>query len=216
MELAHATFPFILVDLAKQLGDQGIRQLLTILATAYQDLYDRRWVGADSSEDSITEEWFVHILKRWRSENAFGLVPIHQKQDMQKEKSRGRPPTIDFCFRDEFFPDSYFGAECKLLDQGSSTHLKNYLDDKEGIGRFLSGKYAAHTGTGAMVGYVRHGDCNIVAEDVADGVKKLKGNPNFKRSTPLPGFDQLYESKHRRNIGISPFICHHLLFAFKC
>ncbi len=216
MEIAPDRFATVPMDLAKQLGDQGIRKLLTVLTDAYKDLYARRWVGAHSPEDSITEEWFVHILKIWRPENAFGLIPIHQKQDTEKAESRGRPPTIDFCFRDEFFSQSYFGAECKLMDEGSVTHLNSYLDRKEGIGRFLSGRHAAHAGTGAMVGYVRRGDCNAVAKNLACGVKQLDGNPEFEKSRPLPGLDQLYESRHVRHIGVSPFLCHHLLFAFNC
>jgi len=103
VEIDSRTRPSVPSDLAKRLGSQGIRALLTLLTRAYQDLYDRQWVKADSPEDRITEEWFVHILKRWRSDSACHLIPIPQKADSQRAKSRGRPPTIDFCFRDEFF-----------------------------------------------------------------------------------------------------------------
>ena len=216
MEITDDRFASVPRDLAKQLGYQGVRKLLTLLTDAYRDLYAKRCVCADSSEDSITEEWFVHIVKRWRPENTFGLIPIPQKEDTGRAKPRGRPPTIDFCFRDEFFPQSYFGVECKLLDQECATHLNNYLDNKEGIGRFLSGKYSAHTGTGSMVGYVRRGDCNVVAKAVAFGVKQLVSNTGFKKSHPLPDFEQLYESEHDRQIGVSPFLCYHLFFAFNC
>jgi len=214
MEIADDGFALAPTDLAKQLGNKGVRELLTLLTDAYRDLYAKRCVCADSSEDSITEEWFVHIVKRWRSENVFGLIPIPQKADTGRAKPRGRPPTIDFCFRDEFFPQSYFGVECKLLDQGCATHLNNYLDNNQGIGRFLSGKYSAHTGAGSMVGYVRRGDCNVVAKAVGCGVKQLEGNSGFKKSRSLPGFDQLYESEHNRQIGVSPFLCYHMFFAF--
>lgn len=203
-------------DLAKRLGGQGIRRLLTLMTTAYQDLYDRQWVKADSPEDGITEEWFVHIQNRWRSDGAFGLVPIHQKPDIGSAKSRGRPPTIDFCFRDEFFPESYFGAECKLLDEACAKHLRAYLDDTNGIGRFIKGKYAARTGAGAMVGYVRRGDCDVVAKDVACAMRELDDSPMLRQSPPLPEFDPIYESEHRRSVGVSPFLCHHLLLAFNC
>ena len=201
-------------DLAKQLGRQGMRRLLTLLTKAYQDLRDRRCVKADSPEDSITEEWFIDIQKRWRADGACGLVPIHQKPDSGKAKSRGRPPTIDFCFRDEFFPESYFGAECKLLDQGCHSHLAAYLDRDKGIGRFITSKYSAASGAGAMVGYVRRGDCNAVADDIAPRMKELDGAPSLRRSPLLGDFNQLYESLHLRTTGISPFLCYHLLLAF--
>ena len=216
MGIAHNRSAQVPRDLAKRLGITGIRKLLTIMTDAYHDLCNKTCVRADSSEPSITEEWFVQIQKRWRPEDAFGLVPIPEKQDTHKAKKKGRPPTVDFCFRDEFFPQSYFGAECKLLDQGSSNHLKAYLDDKKqkGIGKFLHGKYASCTGAGAMVGYVRRGDCNVVARDVAKGMRLLPGKPTLKRSEPLPRFDQLYESRHARSSSVSPFQCFHLFFAF--
>lgn len=216
MEIADNGPSSVPIDIAKRLGEQGIRHLLMLLTNAYHDLYARKWVKADSSEDSITEEWFVHIQVRWSSDHAFGLVPIHQKQDKEKAKSRGRAPTIDFCFRDRFFTQSYFGAECKLFDQGSKKHLDAYLDDKEGIGRFVNGRYAAHTGSGAMVGYVRRGDCCVVAKNVGSGIKRLKGNPTLKKAISLPDFDHLYESQHKRDTGVSPFLCYHLFFAFNC
>ena len=214
MEIDNRKAASVPKDLAKRLGNQGIRKLLMLLTRAYRDLYDRQWVKADSPEDRITEEWFIHIQKRWKSDDACGLIPVPQKGDCTKAKSRGRPPTIDFCFRDEFYGESYFGAECKLLDQGCKSHLAAYLDMDEGIGRFISGRYAAATGAGAMVGYVRQGDCKVVADDLASGIKDLNGAPSLSRSAPLPDFDQLYESRHLRTAGISPFLCYHLLLAF--
>ena len=139
-----------------------------------------------------------------------------QKQDRAKAGSRGGPPTIDFCFRDVFRREAYFGAECKLLDEGSSKHLRDYLDDRKGIGRFLRGKYASRVGAGAMVGYVRQGDCNVVAKDLARGISRLEGKPRLSKPKPLPRFDQLYESEHKRRSDVSPFVCYHLLFAFDC
>jgi hypothetical protein len=216
VEIGNQTPPAVAKDLAKRLGRRGIRRLLLLLTNAYQDLYDRQWVKADSPENRITEEWFIHIQKRWKSDSACGLIPIPQKADTTKAKSRGLPPTIDFCFRDEFFPESYFGAECKLLDEGSKEHLNAYLDDEEGIGRFIKGKYAASAGAGAMVGYVRHGDSSLVARDVAHRMTRLNGSPRLRKSDLLAEFDHIYESEHLRRSGVSPFLCYHLLLAFNC
>lgn len=216
MEIAKRRSASVPRDLAKQLGTRGIRRLLTLLTDAYRELYDRRWVRADSPEDSITEEWFIHIQRKWASGDACGLIPIHQKADTTQAKRRGRPPTIDFCLRDAFFPESYFGAECKLLDEGCKEHLNAYLDDKEGIGRFISSKYSTCTGTGAMVGYVRRGDCVAVAKNIASAMTKMNGSPTLTKSHPLPRFRPIFESEHQRTTGVSPFLCHHLLFAFDC
>jgi len=67
-----------------------------------------------------------------------------------------------------------------------------------------------------MVGYVRRGDCGIVAENIADGLKRLAGAPTLEKPPPLPRFDNLYESSHTRSGAASPFQCFHVLFGFNC
>ena len=203
-------------DLAKELGQDGIRRILRLMSDAYHGLRARGIITASMQEDEITEEWVVDIKLRWRQEPNIQLVPIQQKRDAHKAKRRGKPPTIDFCFRDRLFPESYFGAECKLLDEGSNTYMKAYLDEKEGIGRYLSGRYAARTGAGAMVGYVRTGDPKTVARDLALAIKEMGGKPELETSPPLPDFDDLYESTHKRTDGVSPFRCFHMLLGFYC
>lgn len=216
MGLAKQDRPRVPRDLAAELGQQGIRRLLLLMVDSYLDLRDSGRVTATMPEDAITEEWAVHIGLRWRREPDIAVVPVHQKQDEEKAKERGRRPTIDFCFRDQLFSESYFGAECKLLDEGNADHMRAYLDDSKGIGRFLSCKYAAHTGAGAMVGYVRTGDSAAVAREISGKIRELKGRPTLKKADLLARFDHLYESVHSRECGVSPFRCSHLLLAFGC
>ena len=216
MSVTRNVPPPALNDLAMELGQDGIRRILRLMSDAYHGLRARGIITATMQEDEITEEWVVDIKLRWRQEPNIQLVPIQQKRDAYKAKRRGKAPTIDFCFRDRLFPESYFGAECKLLDEGSNTYLKAYLDEEEGIGRYLSGKYAASTGAGAMIGYVRTGDPKAVARELAPGIKALHGAPEFKASQPLPDFDDLYESTHKRTDGVSPFQCFHMLLGFYC
>ena len=214
MGLADHIRPNVPKDIAKELGTAGLTCLLQLMADAYQDLKARKCIRADSKEDSITEEWFVHIQQRWKQKPAMSCIPIHQKQDATKAKPRGKHPTVDFCFRDCFDKRSYLGAECKLLDEGDRRYFKAYLDNTEGIGRFLDGRYSAHSGAGAMVGYVRSGSCDKVAASLEQAIQKLDGKPNLKKSQPLSRFDHLYESRHTRNCPVAGFLCYHLLFGF--
>lgn len=216
MGLADHIPPDVPKDIAKQLGAAGLTCLLQLMADAYHDLKARKCIRADSKEDSITEEWLVHILQRWKQKPTISYLPFQQKEDATKAKPRGKPPTVDFCFRDGFDDRVYFGAECKLLDEGNRRYLKAYLDDTEGIGRFLNGRYAAHAGAGAMVGYVRFGSCDNVAASLGEAIQKLDGKPKLKRSQTLSRFDQLYESHHTRNWPVAGFLCYHLLFGFNC
>jgi len=203
-------------NIAQKLGRAGLEKLLSLLYYAYQDLLTKRIIQADSHEDSITEEWFICIQLRWKREPELSLIPIPQKPDRTMAKKQGRPPTIDFCFRSEYSDRVYFGTECKLLDEHCKEHLDAYLDNEDGIGRFLNGKYAFYAGAGAMVGYVRQGNPNEVAKQLAKMLVNLEGKPELKKSVIVPQSDQLYETKHNRRVGVSPFSCFHLLFAFNC
>lgn len=214
MGLADQVRPSVPKDIVEELGPAGVASLLQIMAEAYLDLKARRWVRADCSEDSITEEWFVHIQMRWKHIPAICCIPIHQKQDATKAKSRGRPPTVDFCFRDRFDARSYFGAECKLLDEGNKAHLAAYLHRREGIGRLLDGRYSEASSAGAMVGYVRTGECEGVAVSLEQAMAMLEGNPSLKRSASLAQFHHLYESQHNRPSPLPKLLCYHFLFGF--
>lgn len=216
MGLVDHVRPSVPKDIAKELGSAGLTCLLQLMADAYQDLKARQCIRADSSEPSITEEWVVLIEQRWKQAPTVSYIPFHEKQDATKAKPRGRRPTVDFCFRDGFDSRVYFGAECKLLDEGDRKHLRAYLDDTDGIGRFLDGRYSAHSSAGAMVGYVRAGSCDRVAASLGKAIQNLGGRPKLSESRPLSGFDHLYESQHTRTCQVAEFLCYHLLFGFGC
>jgi hypothetical protein len=216
MGFSHHARPSVPKDIARELGSAGLSCLLQLMVDAYRDLEVRQWVQADTGEDAITEEWLVHILLRWRQRPEMSWVPLQQKQDATRAKSVGKPPAVDFCFRDGLDFRVYFGAECKLLDAGNNTYLKAYLDDEKGIGRFLSGRYASCSGAGAMVGYVRSGSCDEVAASLGMAIQALKGKPRLEKSHLLSVFNQLYESRHSRACPVAEFLCYHLLFGFNC
>lgn len=201
-------------DLAKKLGPAGIRTLLNLMCEAYLDLLESGLVKNNASEGFITEEWFIKIILRWKNSPTIALIPIHQKEDPTKGKKGKRSPTIDFCFRHVFFKESYFGAECKLLDERNREHLSRYMSNDKGIGRFLDGRYASNSSAGAMVGYVRVGDPKVVARDVAECVSTMMDNPAMKKAEPLEKFEDIYESHHNRSYGFSPFQIFHLFFPF--
>jgi len=215
MGLADQVRPSVPKDIVKELGPAGVACLLQIMADAYLDLKARRWVRMDSSEDSITEEWYVYVLERWKQTPAISCFPIHQKQDTTRAKTRGRPPTVDFCFRDCFDACSYFGAECKLLDGGNETHLAAYLDRRKGIGRLLDGRYSAASSAGAMVGYVRTGECETVAASLKQAMTMLEETPSLQRSALLSRLYHLYESRHNRPSPLRKFLCYHFLLGFE-
>ena len=201
-------------DLACILGPEGLRSLLEIMCMAYFDLLDSGFVKINTSENEITEEWYVKITVRCRSSD-ISVIPIHQKEDPTKGKKGKISPTIDFCFRDEFYPQSYFGAECKLLDQDNNKHLKEYVGHN-GMGRFLDCRYGSNSSAGVMIGYIRIGDPKIVSFNVEKLILSLSDKPKFVNEKPVKTFKEIYKSIHQRSECISPFTFFHMFYAFEC
>ena len=120
---------------------------------------------ARMSENTITEEWIVHVQQRWRvSRIPSSIVPIHEKPDTSKASKRGKPPTIDFCFRSEWNKQSYFGAECKLVEADNKRLCDEYVE--QGMKRYINQKYRPEYLEGAMIGYVRTSACCDIATEI--------------------------------------------------
>lgn len=200
-------------DLAKILGQRGLITLIELMCEAYFDLLGSDFVKHNTPENDITEEWYVKIILKYRKIPDLAVVPIHQKEDPTTGKKGKLSPTIDFCFRDQFFSQSYFGAECKVMDEGNSRHITEYVNEN-GIGRFLDGRYASNCSAGAMIGYVRVGNPVTVANGVASRILTLPGRPKMLKAEPVKAFQDIYDSLHERFRGISPFKIFHLFFAF--
>lgn len=199
-------------DLAKEVGPDGIRTLLNIMCEAYFDLYKSDKINPNMNETEITEEWYVFILLRWKNIPEFPLVPLSEKSDKTKAKKRGKPPTIDFCFRDKWDNTLYFGAECKILEEGNTTSIKEYV--LEGMDRYICGKYSQNYPTGAIIGYIFNGAITNIVEKINEKLMDSHDGALIKKAGPLGSFKEHHESEHERTDGISPFLIHHLFFSF--
>ena len=199
--------------LAKQLGERGITRLLEIVCSAYAILYENRTVEPEMSEDEITEELFKEIVFVWsKSSIPKTVIPINQKIDKANAKDRGRPPTIDFCFRDRWVKEAFFGFECKLLAEGDNRLCKEYIDN--GLCRYLQGKYCAGGSAGSMIGYINSGSIIAVVQNVKIRVDKEKALRPMTLASAIYAFKEHYVSMHEREKGLSSFIVHHLFLYF--
>jgi len=199
-------------DLAKELGPDGITTLLSRICEAYENLYASGKVVCTMSEPEITEELFFELLDVWFDKGPRSLKPIPEKSHgKRKNGKKGKTPTIDFCFR-TWDPNSYFGAECKLLKENNSELYKLYVD--EGVNRYLSGKYGEKCSVGSMIGYIIIGNTAESINKVKIRVDKLPNISNMKKSDSINGFTNHYKSVHGRKVGNTPFHIHHLFFSF--
>ena len=120
-----------------------------------------------------------------------------------------------------FFPghdgDQYFCLESKRLNARVKGVMKSLADEyvKEGMQRFVDGKYGRHVHHGGMLGYVLDGDvpramrnvlANIRARHVALG---MEAPGDWTESTARPGDASAKESTHRRDHTAAEFRLHH-------
>ena len=199
-------------DLAKELGPDGITTLLSRICEAYENLYASGRVVCTMSEPEITEELVFELQDVWFDKGPRSLKPIHEKSHGKRKKGRGKTPTIDFCFRHKWDPNSYFGAECKLLEENNSKRYNLYVD--EGVNRYISGKYGEKCSAGSMIGYIIIGNTAEIINEVKIKVDELSNISNIKKSDSINGFTDHYKSVHGRKVGNTPFHIHHLFFSF--
>lgn len=165
-------------------------------------------------EDKITRELYVHIHV-YVAKNGINTIPIHQYPIYPKLRERGRPPTIDFVFRKGFEESPYLGFECKIVDSKQDSSIKDYID--EGMRRFLSGKYSATERIGGMSAYIVN--CEVL--DCIHGINKrienhseLGHEDRLVKSGLIPGFDDLYKSRHERRQIPDFFLIYHIFMYF--
>lgn len=111
----------------------------------------------------------------------------------------------------------FFTVECKRLHVRTASGFKHLVDEyvKEGLQRFVSGKYSSGLPCGGMVGYVmdnRIDDAftHIQSEINARRTKlKMKKNAMLVPSSVLPSCRYSAETLHTRKDG--ELIVHHLL-----
>lgn len=202
------------IDLAKELGPKGIREILEIMWLAFHDMRGRSISIKGFSEDEITEAWFMFLQERWHSENRAtklncALCPVLQHPDVKLAKPRGKDPTIDFCFRTWHPDDRYFGAECKNLKEKDSALSQRYIDT--GINNYTIGRYGSTTSESAIIGYVLEGNLTNVVKEICDKVKSEKPIQNLLRDMTYD--DPHYKSVHLRTLDFQNITIHHLMFS---
>jgi hypothetical protein len=114
-------------DLAELIGEEGIKRLLEIVCDAYDMLSKNHCVQSRMSEDEITELLFKEVQFIWMSSALETVYPINQKIDRTYAKNRGRPPTIDFCFRDRYVKEASLVSNVSYWPRATIDYTKNIL-----------------------------------------------------------------------------------------
>jgi hypothetical protein len=172
--------------------------------------------GPSDLEDAISVKLYSALIKaKDRDKHAFLIRYQDVEIDTDLEKETGRKDIV-------FFPSSqeeiYLCLEAKRLNAVISSVLRSlaYEYVKEGMQRFIDGKYARFIRHGAMLAYVLDGDIRKAMHNVEINIQnrlaelRMDKNGGFIASTIHPDDPRTKETNHRRACEEAIFRIHHL------
>ena len=158
------------------------------------------------------------VKKRDRQAHRFLIRYEDVEIDVDLAKETGRKDIVFFPGHDG---DLYFCLEAKRLNARVKGVMKSLADEyvKEGMQRFVDGKYGRHVHHGGMLGYVLDGDVPRAMRNVLANIRarhEALGMPppgEWSESTARPGDAHAKESGHRRGHTATVFRLHHQFVA---
>jgi hypothetical protein len=192
----------------------------TLLAWGYTD--SRHKVQADDEEPAITGFIAEAIQSRLNDPNSpdwCDTIDIHDDPPIpgggRTGRGRWRPDLIFKSTERRPRPMYHFEAK-RLREQGSG---KEYLG-ADGLGCFLSGKYASESDEAGMLGYVQCDDVDIWVTRLQSAIEHSRLNENKLLILASPcniqiidSFPYEWMSKHNRDRG-KPVMVHHILLDY--
>ncbi|RUL89460.1 hypothetical protein [Tautonia sociabilis] len=165
-------------------------------------------------EDTSIRLYAAMVRKRDRQAHRFLIRYEDVEIDVDLAKETGRKDIVFFPGHDG---DLYFCLEAKRLNARVKGVMKSLADEyvKEGMQRFVDGKYGRHVHHGGMLGYVLDGDVPRAMRNVLSNIRTnhaaLGMDPpgEWVESRSHPGDDRAKESEHRRAQGAQRFLLHH-------
>lgn len=173
--------------------------------------------GQDAQEDDISKRLYVALVSgKDRNNHAFLLryQDVEIDEDLSKESGRK-----DIVFFPSLFDEPiYFCLEAKRLNALVTGQRKSLADEyvKEGMQRFVDGKYSRHVRHGGMLGYVLDGDIDRAIANVSNCIRlhraglRIDGPADLLRSRIRPDDPHARETRHRRPNEAIAFCLHHV------
>ena len=172
--------------------------------------------GPTAHETDISLKLFI-ALKNSKKRNKLAFLIRYEdvEVDSDLEKVTGRKDIVIFPGQDE---EIYFCLEAKRLNALVSGKKRSLADEyvKEGMQRFVDGKYSPDVRHGGMLGYVLDGRITPAARNVEKNIrtqaKKLGMTlpGKFLPSSVRPDDSSAKETHHRRGDETTLFRIHHL------
>lgn len=179
----------------------GVPAVLALVLDAWGHLTPP---GAGEREDTTTVRLYAAMVKRQdRQAHPFLIRYQDVEVDVDLAKETGRKDIV-------FFPgheaDIYFCLEAKRLNARVKGAMKSLADEyvKEGMQRFVDGKYSRRVHHGGMLGYVLDGDIARAMQNVLDNIRArhtqlgMDAPGDWVESFFRPGDAHAKETVHRR------------------
>lgn len=172
--------------------------------------------GPSDLEDTISLKLYSALINtKDRNAHAFLIRYQDVEVDTDLAKETGRKDIVFFPSHQE---EIYLCLEAKRLNAVVSGLRRSLADEyvKEGMQRFVDGKYARFVRHGAMLAYVLDGDIHRAMQNVENNIRKrfvelrMDKNNGFLTSTIRPDDPRTKETRHRRSHEKAVFRIHHL------
>jgi len=195
--------------------DDLTNNLLEIVWKAYDNLHINLLSRIDWTRDyDDVERSITELLERAIQTIMDPYLPFHVQNGPYERESRSaapaQPPQYDIAFVWNSDPRIMWPLEAKVLRTDDSTvrNLGDYVETIEQ--RYLTCTYAPFSDGGAMLGYLKQGDCDLLLANI-----QSKLGCTLK---PYPAFtDRSHKvSDHQRVVPqgrhyIENFRCHHMI-----
>ena len=176
--------------------------------------------GPSDLEDAISVKLYSALVKS-KDRNAHPFLIRFQDVEVDTDlaKETGRKDIVFFPSLQE--EEIYLCLEAKRLSAVVSGVRRSLADEyvKEGMQRFVDGKYARFVRHGAMLAYVLDGDTDRAMQNVEKNIRnrlavlRMDKNGGFVTSTIRPDDPRTKETNHRRAHEKPVFRIHHLFLA---
>lgn len=175
--------------------------------------------AGDEHEDRTSVRLYSAMVKK-QDRQAHRFLIRYQDVEVDTDLARetGRK---DIVFFPGYDTDLYFCLEAKRLNARVNGVMKSLADEyvKEGMQRYVDGKYGRHVHHAGMLGYVLDGDVARAMKNVLDNIRKqhlalgMEPAGDWSDSLHRPRDPQAKETVHRRPHTTTRFLLQHLFIA---
>lgn len=191
----------------------GVASILALTLDAWANIAPP---AQDEREEAVSIRLYAAMVKKQdRQRHRFLIRYEDVEVDIDLAKETGRKDIVFFPGHDGGY---YYCLEAKRLNARVSGVMKSLADEyvKEGMQRFVDGKYSRHVQHGGMLGYVLDGDVTRAMKNVLNNIRDnahllgMSAPATWAESAHRPADPHAKESTHRRPGESAPLFIQHL------